>query len=144
VHPTTNRSAKSGRWAFCGKYKVIVDGELFLARRRTQCPWLGVLLTRIYRPDGDRAPHNHSRWFASWILRGGYTECVYGDPADLSSCEYREHRRWSWHVMPRSKAHRITEITGPLLTLVVTGRQVDGGSFDFWTPAGPVSKDVYG
>jgi hypothetical protein len=134
-HPKTVRSNMSPRWGHPFKpYIVIVDEELFLVRRRLQCPWFGILLTQLIRPD-TRDPHRHSRWFASWILRGGYTET-------LSSGVTRTHTRWSWHVMPRHLAHTITAITHPCTTLVLVGRY--HGDWQFVTSRGLVDKDAYG
>jgi hypothetical protein len=124
-------------WGVNRDYWVRVGDELFLDRKiLVICPWFGVFLTEIRKPDaGDRPPHDHSRSFISLILSGGYMELVYSDPA-VMSVRARFHRRWSVHVMPRRKAHVITEISGRLRTLVVAGRSRGSGSF--WTPQGKV------
>jgi hypothetical protein len=119
-----------------------VDGELHLSRRRLQCPLFALLATRIYTPDSGRAPHNHSRWFATFIVSGGYDEVVYDDPGDLGACRERYHRRFSVMVLRRDQAHRITRVEGKLRTFAVAGWW--RGDFWFLTEDGPVPREQYG
>jgi hypothetical protein len=148
VKPPTERSPKSPRWDFMGRYQVRVGGELFLDRLRViQCPWFAVLLTRICHDDNDRDPHNHSRPFATFILSGGYAERVYPMPDHMGRggagpSEVREHPRFSLRIMPQRWAHQITRIDGPLRTLVIAGRH--HGTWHFWTKDGPVDWKEYG
>jgi hypothetical protein len=142
THPATSRSPCSLRWGFGGRHRVWVDGELHLIRRRVQCPIFALLATRIYTPDSGRAPHNHSRWFATLILSGGYWESVWDDPADLSACRERHHGRFSVMVLRRDQAHRITRVEGKLRTFVVAGPW--RADFEFWTDGGPVPRARYG
>lgn len=124
-------------------YWVRVGAEPFLDRRvLVICPWFAVLLSDIHGPDTGRDPHDHSRPFVSWVLSGGYTELVHDDPAALSLPLRRTHRRWSFHVMPASRAHSITDVTKPLRTLVLAGRS--RGTWSFWTPQGMVDWKSYG
>lgn len=141
-HPVTSRSPRSPRWGFGGRHRVWVDGELHLIRRRIQTPIFGLLATRIFTPDSDRAPHTHSRWFATFIVSGGYWEVVHDDPADLSAGRERHHGRWSVMVLRRTQAHRITSVEGKLRTFVVAGPW--RGDFEFWTDDGPVGRREYG
>lgn len=138
----TSRSTVSPRWGIWQKHWVRVSGEPFLDRRQiVQTPWFSVLLTRIHQTDG-RDPHDHSRWFASWIIKGGYRESVYSDPGSIGNSFSREHKRWSWHVLRPDQAHRITGITHPLTTLLVAGQH--RGTWSFWTPDGKVDWKEYG
>jgi len=137
----TKRSTASPRWGVWQRHWVEVGGEPFLDRRQViQTPWCAVLLTRIYQIDG-RDPHDHSRWFASWIISGRYQELVYDNPADLSDRQFRSHRRWSWYVLRTDQAHRIIGLRQPLWTLVVAGRH--RGTWSFWTPDGKVDWKIY-
>jgi hypothetical protein len=138
----TERSSRSPRWGFLGRHWVRVGGELFLDRRQlVQTPWFSLLLTRIHGPDEGRDPHDHSRWFASFALTGGYDETVWTDPAHLSRTRVRSHRAGSVHVMRAEHAHLITSVRGPLRTLVIAGRH--RGTWSFWTPQGKVDWREY-
>jgi hypothetical protein len=119
-----------------------VGRRLLLSRRRLQCPLFAVLATRIYLPDPDRDPHDHSRWFVTFIVSGGYDELVWDDPRGLTAFRERHHGRFSVKVLRRDQAHRITRAEGKLRTLVVAGRW--HGPFRFWAPGGPVDQRDYG
>ena len=110
--------------------------------RVVQCPWFAVLLTRICGADQARDPHNHSRPFLTLILSGSYIERVWADPRDLQRSRMRGHSRLSLMYMPQTWAHRITEISGRPLTLVLAGRH--HGTWSFWTTQGPVDWRDYG
>lgn len=137
---TARRFGGMPRWGFNRDYWVQVGDDPFLDRRVLFiCPWFGVFLTDILRPDADRDPHDHSRTFASFILSGSYAELVY---TDLKHVRARVHKRGSLHLMPLSKAHVITATIQPLRTLVVAGRS--RGTWAFWTPQGKVDWKDYG
>ena len=139
----TERSRRSPRWDFFGRYQVRVGGELFLDRLRViQTPLFAMLLTRIYADDPERDPHNHSRAFCTFILSGGYAERVWDFDRAAGESWVREHRRFSLMVLPQSWAHRITRVDGPLRTLVLAGRH--HGTWHFWTAGGPVDWKEYG
>jgi len=140
---TDRKDGGMPRWGVNRAYWVRVGGEPFLDRRVLAiCPWFAVLLSDIHGPDTARDPHDHSRSFVSWVLSGGYTELVYDDPAALGLPLRRTHRRWSFHVMPASRAHSITDVTKPLRTLVFAGRS--RGTWSFWTAQGKVDWKAYG
>jgi hypothetical protein len=141
------------------RYQVDVDGKPHLRRLRVvQTPWFAILLTRILEPDPGRDPHNHSRPFVTFILRGGYTERVWPRPEAIARDRDgigggwatdvlgngigRIHRRWSLMGLPQSWAHRITSVQPGTLTLVLAGRH--RGTWSFWTPDGPVDWRDYG
>jgi hypothetical protein len=139
----TERSARSSRWGLMAPDRRRVDGQPFITRRQViQTPLFSVLFSRIHGPDGRGDPHDHSRWFASLILSGGYTETVFTDPSDLSRTRARRHRAGSVHVMRAEHAHLITSVRGPLRTLVIAGRH--RGTWSFWTAAGKVDWREYG
>lgn len=138
---TDRKDGGMPRWGVNRPYWVRVGDEPFLDRRVLFiCPWAAVLLSDIHGPDTGRDPHDHSRPFISWVLSGGYAELVYDDPSGLSA-RARFHRRWSVHRMPVGKAHSITEVTGPLRTLVIAGRS--RGTWSFWTRDGKVDWKLY-
>jgi hypothetical protein len=124
------------------RHWVRVGGEPFLDRLQiVQTPWFSVLLTKIHSPDTGRDPHDHSRQFASLILSGAYWEQIYTNPADLNTTMLKFHPRWSWHVMPSAWAHKITNVSDPLWTLVFAGKHL--GTWSFWTQDGKVDWKNY-
>lgn len=159
--PVITRTPRSPRWDLGGPYEVKFDEKVHLRRWRINTPWFAVLLTRIYTPDPDRAPHNHSRGFVTWILRGGYTERVWPYPLRRSSPpegltwahevvndQVRKHRRLSLMHLPRTWAHQITDVRPGTLTLVLAGRwhgdkATGRDSWYFWTKDGPVDQKDY-
>jgi hypothetical protein len=143
THPATSRSPRSPRWDLMHHYSVDVDGKPHLRRLRVvQTPWFAILLTRILEPDPGRDPHNHSRPFVTFILRGGYREMVWRDPRTLRCPLGRIHRRFSLMGLPQSWAPRITDVRPGTLTLVLAGRH--RGTWSFWTADGPVDWRDYG
>jgi hypothetical protein len=123
------------------RYQVHKDGRPFIDRLRLiQVPWFAVYLTRIHAPDTDRAPHDHSRSFWTFILSGSYEERVWPCPDHpgtlLEEGVMRSHARWSRKYIPRTWAHQITEVRNPLITLVIAGRRAE--TWHFWEPDGPV------
>lgn len=140
---TERQDGSMPAWAVWRDYWVRVGDGPFLDRKVLMiCPWFGVFITRIHKPDISRHPHDHSRPFISLILTGGYSERVWDNPADLSSSTHRIHGSWSLHKMPVSKAHKIVAIKGTLRTLVVAGRS--RGTWAFWTQDGKVDWKEYG
>lgn len=130
-------------WGINKDYWVRVGDEPFLDRKiLVITPWFGIFLTDIYKPDeNQRDPHDHSRWFTSWIVSGGYTELVYSDPANLGKVRACFHKRWSLHVMPVNRSHVISEVRGRLRTLVIAGPS--RGTWAFWTRDGKVDWKEY-
>jgi hypothetical protein len=119
------------RWAFLAGLDIGADGDPYLDRLRiVQTPWLGLYLHHIHRPDIDPDPHDHPWAFMSVVLAGSYTERVWPDKRKPGGSVVRERPRWSMRGLGRRAAHIITDATGPLWTLVITGpRRADWG---FW------------
>lgn len=134
---------RSPRWAFLEALDIGAEGDPYLDRLRlVQTPWFGVYLHHIHRPDRDRDPHDHPWWFASLVLAGGYTEEVW--PQKTRRRIYhmtRTRRRWSLRCLSRDAAHMITDVAGPLWTLVLVGPRRD--DWGFWTPDGFVGWRDY-
>lgn len=130
-------------WAFLKGFQIVKNGMPYLDRLRVvQTPLFSVYLHRIHTPDMDRDPHTHPWAFASVVLSGGYRETVWDDPGESWKCRRRERGRFSVGSLNRVQAHRITEVSGVLWTLVVTGPR--RGSWGFWTQDGFVDWKKYG
>lgn len=127
------------KYAFLTPYWSDIDGKRFLSRFIVfLTPLGGFHITRIHMPDNQREyPHDHSRWFASFKVFGGYEEDVYTDPADLIAKYHRKHRWLSVHVTPMSRAHSITKISPFLITALIVGPRRQPSNY--WTPDGKVS-----
>lgn len=113
------------------RFTIVKDDEIYLDRLRlVQTPWFGVYLHHIYKPDEDRAVHDHPWAFGSLVLRGGYREMFINDPHCDMPPEYRKWSRWSWHRMTTRSAHQITSVLPKTVTLVIVGRKVR--DWGFW------------
>ena len=134
-----------GRWD-CWKWTdIILDGELYLSRLTLlRTPWFSVKLHWIHKPDPDRDLHDHPWSFTSFVLRGWYKELECRKPhmrgAAFASGTAEQWEdifpvterliRWFNHKDTRS-AHRITEVSPKLLTLVFTNtRSKSWGFYD--------------
>lgn len=129
----TGKGGKKGRghWSLLSGIDIGTDGDPYLDRLRVlETPWLSVYLHHIHRPDAEVDPHDHPWAFASLVLCGSYEEVTWPDKANEYYRYPRDRRRWSVRRTPRRAAHMITKVTGPLWTLVVTGR--DHGEWGFY------------
>jgi len=85
--------------------------------------------------------------FGSLILRGGYTEQVWTSPSDRVAYGHRNadkefvRRRWSWHTMSMSHAHRIDSVQPRTRSLVFVGRRYR--TWGFWTESGFIDWREY-
>lgn len=103
--------------------------------RLIETPWFAVSVLHIRRPDVDPHPHDHPRtivWW--WVICGGYEEQVWPDKHNPVRSYQRRRSLWSQASMPRDAAHRITKITRPLWTVVITGRSYGTENWEFWVP----------
>jgi hypothetical protein len=125
------------RWAILERFQIVKHGGPYLDRvRLVQTPLGSLYLHRIHTEDGDEFPHDHPWWFASLVLSGRYTECVYANPSDLNDTRIRNRPRGSLRRLSRHEAHKITKIDGKLRTLVLAGPHHQ--TWRFWTADGPV------
>ena len=135
----------SPRWAFIQRLDIPDANDssrVYLRRRRLiQTPWFGVLWHRIFLPDSDRDPHDHPWPFASFVVRGGYREQIYPDPASLDRFIVRDWKRFSWHIVGTEAAHRIIHVSPGTITLILTGRRLR--EWGFWTSRGFVNWRSY-
>lgn len=132
------------RWGFLTGLDVGADGDPYLDRLRIiQTPLFGLYLHHIHRADREMDPHDHPWWFASLVLAGWYEELVWPDKQDRNArtAVMRLRGRWSLRSISRRGAHIITDVRGPLWTLVVTGPK--RGEWGFWTRDGFVPWRTY-
>lgn len=128
------------RWAIWKRFTIYKEDEIYLDRLRlVQTPWFGVYLHKIYKPDEDRAVHDHPWAFASWVLRGGYTETFVPAPRQWVSTtghvsRSQTWRRWSFHRMGLQSAHQIVKVQPKTVTLVLVGRKKK--DWGFWPEPG--------
>lgn len=125
-----NRKSKSSpRWTFFTWYDIVINGELYLTRFNIlQTPWFGIKLHWIHKPDPDRGLHDHPWPFVSFVLRGWYKEFVSDFPPFTSI--KKQTIKW-FNFKNTFSAHRICEVSGKTLTLVITGpRSKSWGFYD--------------
>ncbi len=123
------------KWGLWRWYDIVIGGELYLSRLTLfKCPWFSVKLHWIHKADPDRDMHCHPWPFASLVLRGWYKELECKDPTVRAFCIEASEPVEADHIAPVKErlirwfnrkdtlaAHRITEVSSRLLTLVVTG-----------------------
>ena len=137
---TKGRQGQS--WAFLEGFDIAKNGDPYLDRLRLfSCPWFGVYLHHIHRPDADPDPHDHPWWFASIILSGSYEEDVWPNKRYRRNWHTRFRGRFSIRKVSRNESHTIRSIDGLVWTLVITGPR--RGSWGFYTPDGFVSWRNY-
>ena len=97
--------------------------------------WGGKVLRihTIYRADEDKDPHTHPFGFWTFPLRG-YTEEVYTQNHPSRPMWWTMHlnhvKPFRWHWRPVDYVHRITNLKGKTLTIVIAdSREQDWGFF---------------
>lgn len=135
----TSRKSTAGkharRWGLLSAMDIGASGDPYLDRLRLfETPWCALFLHHIHRADRDPDPHDHPWAFISVVLAGSYREQVWPDKTepDLQGCYIRNRPRGSLRCLDREAAHIITKISGPLWTLVLTGRSHGTDSWGFW------------
>jgi hypothetical protein len=131
------------KWTIYRWFDIVIHGELYLSRLTLlRTPWFSVKLHWIHKPDPDRDLHDHPWPFCSFVLRGWYKELECLRPSARGSwitCDDKEGADMFYPVKERlirwfnSKntraAHRITEVSPRLLTLVFTGPKTKSWGF---------------
>jgi hypothetical protein len=121
------------RWGVNQRFVIGKQDNPMMERwRLLQTPWFGVYLHFIYREDLDPVPHDHPWAFWRIVLRGGYLEHYYDDPAH-GRYLLRAQRRWELGRFPTDHAHRIVLVKPDTVSLVVVGRK--RRVWGFWGPA---------
>lgn len=114
---------QGGRFVFWRWLDIPGPGGVYLTRLTLlRVPGLQVMLHWLHQPDWARDPHDHPWPFASFVLRGGYTE----ERLDIDRAErweiWRDRRVIRWFNFCDSRSpHRISTVRPKTLTLVVTG-----------------------
>lgn len=145
----TEKTLDKGNWSLWRWYDIVINGESYLTRLTLfKCPWFSIKLHWIHKPDPDHDLHDHPWPFASFILRGWYKELECKKPdsrgAWIGRCVDVEQRMEADHRFPVKErlvrwfntkdtraAHRITEASPKLLTLVFTGiKSKEWGFYD--------------
>lgn len=132
----------SKSWAFMSWVNIPDRNDpskTYLRRLRiVRTPWFALYLHFIFLPDNDRDPHDHPWNFASFVIRGGYTERLYdrlgiGDD-DLKEKPMligeRRHGRFSFHRVLLHNYHKIVNVEPGLVTLVFIGPEKK--EWGFW------------
>jgi hypothetical protein len=129
-------------WAFMRHHWTKLNGNYLINRWQIfQCPWFAVFVTGL-TPDTRPDPHDHDRTIITWKIRGGYTERIYTDPADLSKNRLRMHKRWSWSVIPMWMAHEIISTLPGTWTFTFNG-PYRGDHRAHWTKDGKIHWREY-
>jgi hypothetical protein len=123
--------------AWLDKKKLMIfgkeDGELYLTRwHLIRCKWFRVFLHRIYKPDADRACHNHPWPKAfSLILWGGYAEKRLHDARHLQYVEYGVYSpgAFATDAFKQNRYHRIVDVKPRTWTLFFAGRRTRDWGF---------------
>ena len=135
----------SPNWAFMSTFEVWHDGQLYLKRWRLfECPWFGIYLHKICRPDRDRALHDHPWPFVSFLLKGWYfeeTPCKEHDQ-NIWKCTNGLYPVYWFNRKKATDSHRITEVEdGGVWTLVLRGKRQR--VWGFYTEKGWVPWNEY-
>lgn len=94
----------------------------FLVRRGIDVRLFGVYVHEITGPDPGLDMHDHPWAFASWVIRGGYSE-VRAEARNPGLPQIVTRRRWSVRRMRQTDIHRIIDVKPRTVTLVVRGRK---------------------
>lgn len=148
---------RSARWAFMERFTLTHPdtGVIYLhGLRIIATPLFGLFLHRLGCPDPGEDLHDHPWWFASLVLRGGYTETVADTRSapffarmavEMPTCKRGEERSWragTIHRIRLTECHRITALRRePTWTLILTGPRAR--SWGFYPPEGFVDFRKY-
>lgn len=150
-----------GRWALrCRRLRLLrPDGRVALERWGLELRALGgIFVHRIDAPDPGPDLHDHPWWFASLVIRGGYSEerapirlaTQWNQLAEKHEVGrkwrgprgvIRERRRWSLRSIRLDECHRIVLVQRPTWTLVVHGPH--RRQWGFYTPRCWVADEAY-
>jgi len=120
------------RWGLFQTFVIGRQGNPMMKRiRLIQTPAFGIYLHLIYREDLDPVPHDHPWTFWRVVLRGGYLEHYFDNPA-TGPYILRAQRRWELGQFPTKHAHRIVLVKPGTVSLVVVGRKER--VWGFWAP----------
>lgn len=121
------------RWGLLQTFVIGRQSNPMMKRvRLIQTPRFGIYLHFIYREDLDPVPHDHPWVFWRMVLKGGYGEVYFADPANGSG-HYQGITPFRPSRFPTEHAHRIWHVEPGTVSLVLVGpkRRVWG----FWGPS---------
>lgn len=107
------------------------DNPMMKRWRLIQTPWFGLYVHFIYREDLDLVPHDHPWNFWRVVLRGGYGERYFSEPA-VGEGRYQAIQPFRPSRVPTSAAHRIWHVEPGTVSLVLVGRK--HRVWGFWGP----------
>lgn len=120
------------RWGVLQTFLIGNQANPMMKRLRLiQTPWFGLYLHFIYREDMDPVPHDHPWTFWRLVLRGGYIEHYFDNPA-RGKYILRVQRRGVLGRFPVEHAHRIVLVKPGTVSLVLVGRK--SRVWGFWGP----------
>lgn len=118
-------------WSFLSGHDIGSPDDPYMDRLCiVRTPFASLYLHHIHREDTDPDPHDHPWAFASLVLCGWYQETVWPDKRVHLRTTVRRRGQFSLRRLDRDAAHKITAISGPLWTLVLTGPR--RGDWGFW------------
>lgn len=99
------------------------EGNLHFRRWKLfQSKLFSVYVHCISKSDEDRDPHDHPWWFASLVLKGGYTERVWTADGKVKGDFTRKVGAITTH--PTTEFHQLKLLGSEAWTLVLTGRRI--------------------
>ena len=79
-------------------------------------PWFDVCLDHFLLPDDRKHLHNHSRWYGSLILWGGYVE-------EQNNGKIARYGMGSLVILPLNAYHRVFRVILPTWSLLLRGQK---------------------
>lgn len=120
------------RWGLLQTFVIGRQNNPMMKRiRLVQTPWFGLYVHHIYREDLDPVPHDHPWNFWRMVIRGGYVERYFDNPATGKDV-LRAQRRWRIGHFPTHHAHRIVLVKPKTVSLVFVGPK--HRVWGFWGP----------
>lgn len=109
------------KWSFWPRRQIIAPfGDIWFIRTDLFCtPWFSVALHDIFFVDDGKYPHDHPFNFISVILRGGYEEKFWKDPAKPDNFVVRAWNRFSIHKFNVDSAHLVYLVKPRTRTLLM-------------------------
>jgi len=112
------------------------DGSLYMRRWAIfETRWLSMRVHEIVTEDRDPLMHDHPWWFLSIVLRGSYVEARPYMDTEIIGYDHRaprkERKRFSIAFRKENVRHRITKVSGNVVTLFIHGpERQEWGFFD--------------
>lgn len=95
---------------------------VYVRRWYVETPWFSIRLHHWLHSDDDRALHDHTWWFWTFVLRGGYVDRTLTGDEDMNAPKVA--------FRPAEHAHTVQVNSGGCWTLLLTGPPVR--KWGFW------------